>query len=87
MLTISKESRNSAIEKGRLDLSVIDSKGSTAFTEAITRSWRANTFDPSCVLAACEMFAGSMRLRMPAAVSLEMIHTMSLMHDDLPAMD
>jgi geranylgeranyl pyrophosphate synthase len=24
---------------------------------------------------------------MPAAVALEMIHTMSLIHDDLPAMD
>jgi geranylgeranyl diphosphate synthase type II len=24
---------------------------------------------------------------MPAAVSLEMIHTMSLIHDDLPSMD
>jgi len=33
------------------------------------------------------MFGGSMETAMPCAVSLEMIHTMSLIHDDLPAMD
>jgi hypothetical protein len=42
---------------------------------------------PVLCLAACEMFAGSDAAAMPAAVSLEMIHTMSLIHDDLPAMD
>ena len=42
---------------------------------------------PVLCLAACEMFAGSDEKAMPAAVALEMIHTMSLIHDDLPAMD
>jgi len=44
---------------------------------------------PVLCLAACEMFhpEGSWEPAMPAAVSLEMIHTMSLIHDDLPAMD
>jgi geranylgeranyl diphosphate synthase type II len=42
---------------------------------------------PVLCLAACEMFAGSDEKAMPAAVSLEMIHTMSLIHDDLPSMD
>lgn len=42
---------------------------------------------PVLCLAACEMFAGSDEAAMPAAVSLEMIHTMSLIHDDLPSMD
>merc|ERR1712070_1339960 len=37
--------------------------------------------------AACEMFGGSLDAAKPAAVALEMIHTMSLIHDDLPAMD
>jgi len=42
---------------------------------------------PVLCLAACEMFDGSDEKAMPAAVALEMIHTMSLIHDDLPAMD
>ena len=42
---------------------------------------------PVLCLAACEMFGGTEEQAMPAAVALEMIHTMSLIHDDLPAMD
>jgi len=42
---------------------------------------------PVLCLAACEMFGGTQEQSMPAAVALEMIHTMSLIHDDLPAMD
>lgn len=42
---------------------------------------------PILTIAACEMFGGSMEDAMPTAVSTEMIHTMSLIHDDLPAMD
>ena len=38
-------------------------------------------------IAACEMFGGSEATAMPTAVAIEMIHTMSLIHDDLPAMD
>jgi len=42
---------------------------------------------PIIALAACEMFGGSMEDAMPIAVATEMIHTFSLIHDDLPAMD
>ncbi len=42
---------------------------------------------PILCLAACELVGGSPELAMPTAVALEMIHTMSLIHDDLPAMD
>ena len=42
---------------------------------------------PMLCFAACEMFGGSMEVASPTAVGLEMIHTMSLIHDDLPAMD
>lgn len=44
---------------------------------------------PVLCLAACEMFHKDKDWKpaMPAAVSLEMIHTMSLIHDDLPSMD
>jgi geranylgeranyl diphosphate synthase type II len=42
---------------------------------------------PILCLAACELAGGNPALAMPTAVALEMIHTMSLIHDDLPAMD
>lgn len=42
---------------------------------------------PILCLAACEMFGGNTDIAMPTAVALEMIHTMSLIHDDLPSMD
>lgn len=42
---------------------------------------------PVLCIAACEMFGGNQEDAMPTAVALEMIHTMSLIHDDLPAMD
>ncbi len=42
---------------------------------------------PILCLATCELVGGSIELAMPTACALEMIHTMSLIHDDLPAMD
>ena len=42
---------------------------------------------PVILLAACEMAGGSMVDAMPYACAIEMIHTYSLIHDDLPAMD
>jgi geranylgeranyl diphosphate synthase, type II len=42
---------------------------------------------PILCLASCEAIGGNLELAMPTACALEMIHTMSLIHDDLPAMD
>lgn len=42
---------------------------------------------PALCLAACELVGGTVEQAMPAACSMEMIHTMSLIHDDLPSMD
>ncbi len=42
---------------------------------------------PILCLAACELAGGDSDKALPTAVALEMIHTMSLIHDDLPAMD
>ncbi len=42
---------------------------------------------PVLVLMACEACGGDAEAAMPAACALEMIHTYSLIHDDLPAMD
>lgn len=42
---------------------------------------------PILCLATCELMGGSLAMAMPTACALEMIHTMSLIHDDLPSMD
>ncbi len=42
---------------------------------------------PILCVAACELAGGKAEQALPTAVALEMIHTMSLIHDDLPAMD
>jgi geranylgeranyl diphosphate synthase type II len=42
---------------------------------------------PALVLAAAEACAGSQDAALPAACAIECIHTYSLIHDDLPAMD
>ena len=42
---------------------------------------------PILCLASCKLMGGTLSMAMPTACALEMIHTMSLIHDDLPAMD
>ncbi|MBF0233183.1 MAG: polyprenyl synthetase family protein [Desulfamplus sp.] len=42
---------------------------------------------PVLAMASAEAIAGDFRLTLPAACAIEMIHTYSLIHDDLPAMD
>ena len=42
---------------------------------------------PVLLLAACETLGGDVNEALPFACALEMIHTYSLIHDDLPAMD
>ncbi|KAJ1419061.1 Polyprenyl synthetase [Sesbania bispinosa] len=41
---------------------------------------------PMLCIAACELVGGSEETAIPAACAVEMIHTMSLIHDDLPCM-
>ncbi|YAI81731.1 MAG: geranylgeranyl diphosphate synthase CrtE [cyanobacterium endosymbiont of Rhopalodia sterrenbergii] len=42
---------------------------------------------PILCLTTCELMGGTNEIALPTACALEMIHTMSLIHDDLPAMD
>lgn len=42
---------------------------------------------PILVLAACEAVGGDTEVAMPVACAMELIHTFSLIHDDLPCMD
>ncbi|KAF3595045.1 hypothetical protein DY000_02025016 [Brassica cretica] len=42
---------------------------------------------PLLCIAACELVGGEASVAMPAACAVEMLHTMSLIHDDLPCID
>lgn len=42
---------------------------------------------PSLLLSFCELCGGNVNKALPLACALEMIHTYSLIHDDLPCMD
>ncbi|EOD01725.1 polyprenyl synthetase family protein [Caldisalinibacter kiritimatiensis] len=42
---------------------------------------------PILTLKACKLISGDYKKALPFALALEMIHTYSLIHDDLPAMD
>jgi Polyprenyl synthetase len=79
-----------AIEKA-LDESLVSKEPQTdKIVEAMKYSLMAGgkRIRPVLCLASAEMFApNNCEVAMPAAVALEMIHTMSLIHDDLPSMD
>lgn len=42
---------------------------------------------PLLVMAACESLGGNLKAAVRVAAAVEMVHTYSLIHDDLPAMD
>ena len=48
---------------------------------------RAKRIRPTLVLEFCRLFGGKDEAALPFAAAIEMIHTYSLIHDDLPAMD
>jgi geranylgeranyl diphosphate synthase type II len=48
---------------------------------------RAKRIRPTLVLEFCRMHGGSDEAALPFAVAVEMVHTYSLIHDDLPCMD
>lgn len=66
----------------------IDSK-SISLYDAMKYSLTAHgkRLRPVLLLAACEFAGGDIREALPYACALEYIHTYSLIHDDLPAMD
>ncbi len=71
----------------------LDQSIQVVFPETIYESMRyslmagGKRLRPILCLATCEMTGGTLEMAMPTACALEMIHTMSLVHDDLPAMD
>lgn len=48
---------------------------------------KAKRIRPTLVLEFCRLFGGSDAAALPFAAAVEMVHTYSLIHDDLPCMD
>ena len=57
--------------------------------QAMNYSMRAGgkRLRPLFLMETCRLFQGEERLAAPFAAAIEMIHTHSLIHDDLPAID
>jgi len=68
---------------------VLDYLEDSRVKEAMNYSLQAGgkRFRPMLVLTACKDGCGKYKEAMPLAMALEMVHTYSLIHDDLPAMD
>jgi len=66
-----------------------DSQSTETLVKAMQYSLMAGgkRIRPVLCLAACEAVGGAQQHALTAACALEMIHTYSLIHDDLPAMD
>jgi geranylgeranyl pyrophosphate synthase len=62
---------------------------SPRLAEAMSYSFHAGgkRLRPSLVLWCCELCGGTREAAMPAALAVECVHTFSLIHDDLPALD
>jgi len=73
----------------RRTLSSLTAGSPPALVEAMTYCLLApgKRLRPMLVMLACEATGGTMQQALPSACALEMIHTYSLIHDDLPAMD
>lgn len=66
-----------------------EDKGQTVIFEACRYSAMAGgkRLRPALVLEFCRLCGGDIQAALPFACALEMIHTYSLIHDDLPCMD
>lgn len=73
----------------KLDLLVAKNDEIPVITDAMRYSLFAGgkRLRPILALMTCELFSGSEEEVLPFACCIEMIHTYSLIHDDLPAMD
>ncbi|MDI1479375.1 polyprenyl synthetase family protein [Polyangium sp. y55x31] len=81
-----------SLRRARIDAtqeSVLTIEEPRALYEAMRYSLLAGgkRLRPILCLAACEIPGARAEIALPTACAIEMIHTMSLIHDDLPAMD
>ncbi|GAX80153.1 hypothetical protein CEUSTIGMA_g7591.t1 [Chlamydomonas eustigma] len=81
------------VERAKLVNKALDQAVPLVYPETLTEAMRYSLLAggkrvrPALCLAACDLVGGNLESAMPAAIAMEMVHTMSLIHDDLPAMD
>lgn len=77
------------VNSGLTDLIREDAPESSVLREAMRYSLKVGgkRLRPVLLLAACDFAGGDIKEAFPYALSIEYIHTYSLIHDDLPAMD
>jgi len=82
-------SQKNQIVESSLEKIIQDTQSSPTLVKAMKYSLMAGgkRIRPVLCLAACEAVGGNPQDVLTAACALEMIHTYSLIHDDLPAMD
>jgi geranylgeranyl diphosphate synthase, type II len=82
-------SHNKRLVEAKLESLVESQAGVPIIYEAMKYSLLAGgkRLRPIMAIMACELFDGDINEVMTYACSIEMIHTYSLIHDDLPAMD
>jgi len=87
-LSLYLKERQALVEEA-LCASIGDGRVPAKLAEAMAYSLNAGgkRLRPILVIAGAEAVGGNAAQVLPAAVALEMIHTFSLIHDDLPAMD
>jgi len=81
--------RKSVVDKSILKFIPKGSKYTKPLHDAVRYSLMSGgkRIRPILTLAACEAVSGEYKKAIPLAVAIEMIHTYTLIHDDLPAMD
>lgn len=79
--TLTEQGLDKYLPKGKLAYSSV--------IEAMEYSLRAGgkRLRPALVFEFCRLFGGDIELAIPTACAIEMVHTYSLIHDDLPCMD
>jgi geranylgeranyl diphosphate synthase, type II len=82
-------SKQQLVDRRLADLLAHESRAPAALLEAMRYSLLApgKRLRPALVFMAAQAAAGTDEQALPAACAVEMIHTYSLVHDDLPAMD
>lgn len=81
------------IERQTVVEAALDQSITVVYPETIYRAMQyslmagGKRLRPILCLATCELLGGTVEMALPTACALEMIHTMSLIHDDLPSMD
>ncbi|MCO5563598.1 hypothetical protein L7F22_017245 [Adiantum nelumboides] len=85
-LTALERSLSNASENGQFIPSAAYGRSSRALHDSMRYSLLAGgkRVRPILCLAACELMGGHENAAMPCACAIEMIHTLSLVHDDLP---